>query len=119
MPYSKRKQLPVDPLLQLKRRLDTLPPRHDERTVQIANMADLYGVSVASVYRALRELHKPKATGRSDSGHTRKVPPGQMEWYCELIAALKLRTTNKKGRHLSRSERWNCWNNMVLKPPKD
>lgn len=101
MPYSKRKQLPVESLLQLKRRLDTLPPRHEERTVQIANVADLYGVSVASVYRALRELHKPKAAGRSDIGHTRKVPPGQMEGYCELIAALKLRTTNKKGRHLS------------------
>jgi hypothetical protein len=24
-----------------------------------------------------------------------------LEYYCELIAALKLRTTNKAGRHLS------------------
>lgn len=24
-----------------------------------------------------------------------------MERYCEIIAALKMRTTNKKGRHLS------------------
>jgi hypothetical protein len=27
-----------------------------------------------------------------------------MQQYCELIAALKLRTTNKKGRHLSNNE---------------
>jgi hypothetical protein len=101
MPYSKRKLLPADSLLQLKRRLDTLPPRHDERTAQIASMANLYGVSVASIYRALQELNKPKAAGRSVSGLTRKISLGQMEEYCELIAALKLRTTNKKGRHLS------------------
>lgn len=29
------------------------------------------------------------------------LPKAELEHYCELIAALKLRTTNKKGRHLS------------------
>lgn len=101
MPYTRRKLLPVDSLLQLKRRLDTLPPRHAERPAQIAGMAELYGVSPATVYRALRELHKPRPAGRCDSGHTRKIPPEKLVLYCELIAALKLRTTNKKGRHLS------------------
>ena len=27
-----------------------------------------------------------------------------MEYYCELIAAIKVRTSNKKGRHLSTGE---------------
>jgi hypothetical protein len=29
------------------------------------------------------------------------LPKAELERYCELVAALKLRTTNKKGRHLS------------------
>jgi hypothetical protein len=38
---------------------------------------------------------------RADRGQPRKVPAAELERWCELIAALKLRTTNKKGRHLS------------------
>jgi hypothetical protein len=101
MPSAKRKTLPVESLLQLKRRLDTLPPRHRERKELIAGLADLYGVTPATIYRALREQHKPKNSARIDSGQPRKMSAHQMERYCELVAALKLRTTNKQGRHLS------------------
>lgn len=101
MPSAKRKSLPVESLLQLKRRLDSLPLRHEERKAQVASTAELYGVSPATIYRALRELQRPKASSRADYGLPRKMPASQMERYCELIAALKLRTTNKKGRHLS------------------
>ena len=38
---------------------------------------------------------------RADRGQPRKVPLAELERWCEIIAALKLRTTNKKGRHLS------------------
>ncbi len=103
MPTAKRKSLSVEMLLQLKRRLDTLPPRHEERKEQIASLADLCGVSSATIYRSLRELQKPKPASRSDYGHPRKMTVKQMEQYCELVAALKLRTTNKQGRHLSTS----------------
>jgi hypothetical protein len=103
MPSIKRKSLPVESLLQLKHRLDTLPPRHGERKELVASMADLYGVSSATIYRALRELHKPKAATRADFGRPRKIPASQMIRYCEIVAALKLRTTNKQGRHLSTS----------------
>jgi hypothetical protein len=34
----------------------------------------------------------------------RVLPADQLEQYCEVIAALKLRTTNKQGRHLSTAE---------------
>lgn len=101
MPITRHKQIPVESLLQLQRRLATLPPRSRERKAQITSVAELYGVSDATLYRALRELQKPQAACRSDRGRTRKMPISQMERYCELIAALKLRTTNKKGRHLS------------------
>ena len=61
----KRKSLPVEALLQLKRRLDTLPPRHEERRGQVEDMADLYGVSPATSIehcgncRSLRPLLVP------------------------------------------------------------
>jgi hypothetical protein len=32
------------------------------------------------------------------------LPQDKMEHYCELIAAIKVRTSNKKGRHLSTGE---------------
>ena len=38
---------------------------------------------------------------RSDHGSTRAVPAAGMDRYAEIVAALKIRTSNKKGRHLS------------------
>jgi len=60
-----------------------------------------YGVSVWTIYRALREMTRPKSVRRSDHGSTRAVAAAGMERYAEIIAALKIRTSNKKGRHLS------------------
>lgn len=52
----------------------------------------------------MRKHNKPRATHRIDYNHPRISSQEKMRHYCELIAALKLRTTNKKGRHLSTSE---------------
>ncbi|BBL60856.1 hypothetical protein MKFW12EY_44690 (plasmid) [Methylomonas koyamae] len=97
----KRKVIPVDSLLQLRQRLDRLPPKSPERATQIAAVADLYGISTTTVYRALNDFRKPHAAHRADYGKSRLLPAADLERYCELIAALKLRTTNKQGRHLS------------------
>lgn len=98
---SRRKAIPTDSLLQLRQRLDRLPPKSPERATQIAAMALLYGISVTTVYRTLRAFKKPHTAHRRDRGKPRVLPPSELEHYCELIAALKLRTTNKAGRHLS------------------
>jgi len=66
--------------------------------------AILYGISQATLYRLLREQTRPKGLRRSDRGQTRIMPTGQMEQYCEIIAAIKFRTSNKKGRCLSTGE---------------
>jgi hypothetical protein len=97
----RRKVIPIDSLVQLRQRLDRLPPKSPERAAQIAAMAQLYGVSSTTIYRALRALLKPRAAHRADRGTPRVLPRAELERYCELIAALKLRTTNKQGRHLS------------------
>lgn len=97
----RRSPIPADSLLALRQRLDRLPPKSPERSTQVASTAELYGVSADTVYRGLRAVRKPRATHRADFGQPRVLPKAELERYCELIAALKLRTTNKKGRHLS------------------
>lgn len=101
MPSGRRKSIPPDSLMQLRQRLDRLPHKSPERTAQIVAVAELYGISTTSVYRALRRLQQPRSAHRADYGKPRVLPQTELERYCELVAALKLRTTNKQGRHLS------------------
>jgi hypothetical protein len=100
-PYARRKQIPVDSLLQLRQRLECLPRKSPERAEQINAVATLYGVSIATVYRSLEDLNKPHSALRADQGKPRVLPQTELERYCDVVAALKLRTTNKNGRHLS------------------
>ena len=60
----------------------------------------LWGVP-RDALRALRHQLRPKSVRRADRGKPRKLPAAEMERYCEIVAALKIRTSNKKGRHLS------------------
>jgi len=101
MPAARPRPIPADSLMALRQRLDRLPPKSPERKAQVASIAELYGVSADTVYRLLRDFRKPKAAHRADFGKPRVLPKADLERYCELIAALKLRTTNKQGRHLS------------------
>ena len=48
-----RKRIPAEALINLRRRLDTLPPRNPERSTLLQNAASLYGISRATLYRQL------------------------------------------------------------------
>ncbi len=96
-----RKQIPAEALIHLRQRLDGLPSRCPERRILIKETAALYGVSTDTLYRSLRQGSRPKALNRADSGTPRKLSQKEMELYCEVIAAFKIRTSNKKGRHIS------------------
>ena len=98
---NRSKRPPGEALVDLRRRLALLSPRDPGRTEVMARAAAAYGVSIWTIYRALRELTRPKSVRRSDHGSTRAAPAAEMERYAEIIAALKIRTSNKKGRHLS------------------
>ena len=98
------KALSTEALVDLRRRLETLPARSAQRRCIMQQTAQLYGISESTLYRALRTLNKPQALQRADSGEPRILPKSQMERYCEIIAATKLRTSNRKGRHLSTAE---------------
>ncbi len=99
-----RKILPAEALIDLSRRLASLPSRSHERRLLVTAAALAYGVSEPTLYRALAERLQPKALRRADRGVPRLLPSEEMERYCELIAAIKVRTSNKKGRHLSTGE---------------
>ncbi len=66
--------------------------------------ANLYGISESTVYRTLRTYSRPKALRRADCGSPRIISKKQMVNFCEVVAALQVRTSNKKGRHLSTAE---------------
>jgi hypothetical protein len=100
----KRKEIAAEALVALRRRLQVIPPRSPERRRVMQETARLYGVSEATLYRALRERMRPRALQRTDKGKPRVLPPAQMERYCEVVAALKVRTSNAKGRHLSTAQ---------------
>ena len=93
--------IPAAALLDLRRRLDDLPPRHAGRRALVEGAASLFGVSRATLYRALARQFRPRGLRRADRGEPRKLTRLELERYCEIAAALKLRTSNLKGRHLS------------------
>jgi hypothetical protein len=99
-----RKTLPAETLLDLRRRLAAFPPRSPSRRAAMKETAALYGLSEWTLYRALREQARPKALRRADFGQTKSLPTADMERYCEVIAAIKLRTSNKQGRCMSTGE---------------
>jgi hypothetical protein len=98
------KQIPAEALLDLRRRLETLPPRSPERRLLMQETAHLYGVAEVTLYRALRFQARPRALWRVDRGEPRVLPKATLVRYCEIIAAIKVRTSNKQGRHLSTAE---------------
>ena len=97
-------RIPHEALISLRHRLETLPARHADRKSMVAAAAALYGVSRATLYRGLRRQLHPRPLHRSDRGKPKVIPAAELERYCETIAAMKLRTLNGKGRHLSTTQ---------------
>ena len=95
------KRIAQEILIDLHRRIENLPVRDSGRRELVKQASELYGVSESTLYRQLNQVKKPKSVKRSDAGKPRTLPEEKMQLYCEIIAALKIRTTNKKGRHIS------------------
>lgn len=104
-----QQRIPIEALIDLGRRLAQLPPRSSERRRLVEETASIYGVSRHTLYRALREQREPRSPrrndlaggSRTDREKPRVMPRWELERYCEIIAALKWRTNNGKGHHLS------------------
>lgn len=89
------KRPPAEVLVDLRRRLAVLPARDPLRKQAVAEAAAFFGISVATLYRCLREQLRPKSVRRADHGRPRVAGLAEMDRYAEIVAALKLRTTNK------------------------
>ena len=98
------KRVPPEAISDLRRRISPLAPRSTERRLLVEETAGLYGVSTDILYRALRERAFPKPLRRCDHGVPRVMSNQEMERFCEVVAAIKVRTSNRKGRHLSTAE---------------
>ena len=96
-------KIPPETLVDLKRRLSELPPRDSRRRVIVRAIAESLNLSESSIYRALRTTFSNRSH-RSDKGKPRILSQNEMEKYCEIVAALRIRTTNKKGRQMSTSQ---------------
>ncbi len=95
-------RIPAETLLVLRTRLARLPARSTVRR-EVGRTAEIFGVSPSTIYRFLKALHQSKGLKRADRGKPRSIPERDLARYCEIIAALKIRTSNRKGRHLSTS----------------
>lgn len=95
------KCLPNDITVILHNKLEKLSKRDPKRKLVMKEAAELYGVSISTIYRAIGKYNKLSTVTRADYNHPRLMNFDTIKKYCEVIAALKLRTSNKKGRHLS------------------
>ena len=93
--------IPTETLMGLRRRLAALPQRDPGRRAEVARIAELFGVSASTVYRALASTRHPKGLRRADRGRPRAADAAQLNRYCTVVAALKLRTTHGQGRKRS------------------
>ena len=98
-----KKQLVAEALIDLHRRVGVLSTRSHDRRRIMQEMANLYGVSEQTLYQALAQRARPRALRRSDRGTARVLSQDIMEYYCELIAAIKCSGLNIAAKILSKT----------------
>lgn len=81
--------VPIEAIVTVQRRLAALPARHPERQPMMASTAGLYGISRATLYRLLRGERCPREAHRADRGLSCSMPAGEIEWWYEVVAAMK------------------------------
>ncbi len=84
--------MPAEALATLHRRFAALPARHPERTALTASTAQLCAVSRATLCRLPRGDGHPKDADCEDRGRSRSMPAPEIERWCGIVAAMKLRT---------------------------
>ncbi len=91
-----KRKIPNEAIVKLRQKLEQQPPYSSERRELIQETANFYGVSIDTIYRVLRERKSIKSARRIDYGQPRVMPKTTLERYCEVIAALKVRTQRQK-----------------------
>ena len=95
------KQIPTEHLIALYNKMILFAPRSPKRKKIIEDCAHYFDVSASTVRRQLCQHVHSTRSKRIDTNKPRILSKTEMLMYCRLIAALKIRTSNKKDRHLS------------------
>ena len=95
------KLIPIEQLVILHNELGAHLLRDPARKALIEEFAQIFGVTASTVYRKLRQSVDFSHHKRKDFNQPRAISSDDMLMYCRLIAALKIRTSNKNNRHLS------------------
>ena len=96
-----KKPLPTEVIVGLYQQLANLSAKNPNRKTSYRGTAQAFNVSLSTVRRALKNYRQPRSIGRSDYNRPRKISREKMLRYCELIAVLKIRSTNRKCKQLS------------------
>lgn len=80
-----RKPLPDEALVALRERFELRSTTRAERKQLVQERATLYGVSTATVYRALCTRAHAGPLRRIDYGVPRILPPAELERFCESL----------------------------------
>lgn len=92
--------IPDNALERLKKILDMLPPRSKERRFHIERVAQDYGVDPSTIYRKIKPKMIPRNPNRN-RGHPKWEDTEEYIGWVEIIAAIKHRSLNKNGHHIS------------------
>ena len=76
---GRRRTVPSEALVGMRRRLDTLQGCHPDRARMVEQAAMLYGVSATTLHRQLRSLHRRRPARRADRGQPRRLPAAEQE----------------------------------------
>lgn len=96
-------KIPLEILYRLDEKITNLPNNGKLRHTLIQEVAEYYQLSETTVYRQLKKLmlHPCKRITRKDKGHSRIIKDNELHYYCQLIAAMKIRSINGKKHMLS------------------
>ncbi|MEI6096297.1 MAG: hypothetical protein WCR08_12715 [Gammaproteobacteria bacterium] len=96
-------QIPLEILYRLDEKLTNLPSNGKLRHALVQEVAECYQLSETTVYRQLKKLmlHPRERLVRKDKGHSRIIKDDDLHHYCQLIAAMKIRSMNGKKHMLS------------------
>lgn len=95
--------IPLEILYRLDEKITNLPTQGKLRRELIQEVAVRYQLSESTVYRQLKKLmlHPSDRMARQDRGCPRIIKGDLLHYYCQLIAAMKIRSMNGKKHLLS------------------
>jgi hypothetical protein len=93
--------IPIEIIMDIKARLDSGNMSKSEKRALLDETARTFSVHSSTIYRQIRNLGRLRAVQRKDKGSPRVLSDSELRRFCELVAAIKMRTENKKGRHAS------------------